>query len=587
MPRSVFHPMVLSALKGYSRKQFIADLIAGLTVGFVALPLALALGIGSIDKATADAAGISPPVAGLVTAIVAGFIISALGGTRACIGGPTAAFIVIVASIAQKHGYAGLAMASIMAGLLLIALGVTKLGGMIKYIPYPVTTGFTTGIGVTIFTGQIKDLLGLHTIGAEDAPIPPEFIGKVQWYVSHASTIHWPTAVVGLVCVAALFLWPRLVTRRIPAPIVVLIAATVAAQIFSLPLETVGQRFGDLPTSLPMPRLPTFDLAQIRDLVGPAMTIALLAAIESLLCAVVADGMLGTRHRSNTELIAQGVANVAAPLFGGIPATGAIARTATNIQSGGRTPIAGMIHAVTLLAVLLALGKYAALVPLCVLSSVLIVVAYNMSELDRFWWLLKGPRHDAMVLLSTFILTVFTDLTVAVGVGVVFAALLFMKRMADLTNVGVLASDSVDVGRDIPEEAGRTSGKPPKGVEVYDVSGPFFFGAAYKLRETLDAIGEPPKVLIINMPNVLAIDATGLHALQELKKRCMKDGTRLLLAGVHAQPIAELVRSDLLAIFGDESLFGTLSEALQRAHEILGTDPMQTRTLAMAQRKER
>lgn len=583
MQQRFFHPMSLTAIKGYSRKQFVADLIAGVTVGFVALPLALALGIGSIDKPTADAAGISPPVAGLVTAIIAGFLISALGGTRVCIGGPTAAFIVIVASIAQEHGYGGLAIASIMAGIILIALGVSGLGGMIKYIPYPVTTGFTAGIGVTIFTGQLKDLFGLHTTGPSDPPIPPEFVGKLHWYATHATTIHWPTAVMGVVCAAFVFYWPKLVTRRIPGPIIALIAATVATHLLRLPLETVGDRFGALPTMLPLPRLPTIDWSQIPDLVGPALTIAMLAAIESLLCAVVADGMLGTRHRSNTELIAQGVANVASPLFGGIPATGAIARTATNIQSGGRTPFAGIMHAVTLLAILLLIAEYAALVPLCVLAGVLVVTAYNMSEIDRVWWLLKGPRHDALVLILTLGLTVFTDLTIAVGVGVVFAALLFMKRMADLTNVGSVMGDSIDVRREIGDGSARQNAV-PQGVEVYDVSGPFFFGAAYKLRDTLDALGSPPKVLIINMPNVLAVDATGLHALHELKKRCAKDGTRLLLAGAHAQPVRELVRSGLLDTFGDDNLLGTLPEALDRARVILGSDPMMTHTLATGTR---
>lgn len=580
-PSTTFLPKTLTVFRGYTRRQFSRDLIAGVTVGFVALPLALALGIGSIDAATAGAAHISPPVAGLVTAIVAGFLISALGGTRACVGGPTAAFIVIVASIAHDHGFGGLAVATIMAGIILIIMGAAKMGTMIKYIPYPVTTGFTAGIGITIFTGQIKDALALHTTGEGDPPIPPEFVGKIGWYIQHASTIHWPTAVVSALCVAALFIWPRFVSRRVPAPIVVLVGATAAAAIFGLPLETIHDRFGSLPTSFPKPSLPEFDWRSLPNLVGPAFTIAMLAAIESLLCAVVADGMIGSRHRSNTELIAQGIANVASPLFGGIPATGAIARTATNIQSGARSPLAGMVHAATLLAVMLAVGFLAERVPLCVLASVLIVVAWNMSEVERVIFLLRGPKADAFVLLATLLLTVFTDLTVAVGVGMVMASLLFMKRMADVTNIDAVTRDQAAEGPD----AALKERDVPEGVEIYDINGPFFFGAAYKLRETLDEIGTPPRILIINMPNVLAVDATGLHALHELKKRCARDGTRLILAGAHAQPVAELVRSGLLDIFGDENLLGTIDEALERARFILGNDPMETRTHAMAGRE--
>ncbi len=576
----VFLPKTLTVFAGYTRKQFLRDLVAGLTVGFVALPLALALGIGSVDPATASAAGVSPPVAGLVTAIVAGFIISALGGTRACIGGPTAAFIVIVASIAQKHGFGGLAIATMMAGVILVVMGIARMGTMIKYIPYPVTTGFTAGIGITIFAGQVKDATGMHALGADDPTIPPEFLGKIGWYTHHAGTIHWPTAITAGACIAAIFLWPRLVTRRVPSPIVVLVLATVTAQVFHLPLETVHDRFGSLPTSFPTPRLPTFEWASLPSLVGPAFTIAMLAAIESLLCAVVADGMIGSRHRSNTELIAQGMANIASPLFGGIPATGAIARTATNIQSGGRTPIAGMVHAVTLLGIMLAVGFLAEKVPLCVLAAVLVVVAWNMSEVERVVFLLKGPRQDALVLLTTLLLTVFTDLTVAVGVGLVLASLLFMKRMADVTNIDAVTGEQPGEGMDRALKE-RTV---PEGVEIYDINGPFFFGAAYKLRETLDSLGSPPKVLIINMPNVLAVDATGLHALHELKRRCAKEGTRLILAGVHAQPVQELVRSGLLDIFGDDNLRGTIEEALERARHILGTDPMETRMQTMESR---
>lgn len=570
MSSPVFLPKTLTVLRGYSRSQFARDSVAGLTVAFVALPLALALGIGSIDPGTAASSGVSPPVAGLITAIVAGLLISALGGTRAAVGGPTAAFVVIVASIAQEHGFAGLSVATIMAGLLLIALGIARMGAMIKFIPYPVTTGFTAGIGVTILVGQVKDFFGMHVLAEGDAPIPPHFFERLQWLWTHATTIHWPTAATAAVCVAVIVLWPRFVTRRVPSPIVVLVGATLAAQVFGLPLETIGDRFGRLPTEFPTPRLPEFEWSMVPKLVGPAFTIAMLASIESLLCAVVADGMLGTRHRSNTELIAQGIANCASPLFGGIPATGAIARTATNIQSGGRTPVAGMIHAAVLLVVMLAMGSLAERVPLAVLAAILVVVAWRMAEVGRVIWLVRGPRHDAMVLLSTLALTVFTDLTIAVGVGIVMASLLFMKRMSDVAQVSVANDGSIDAGLSIPDETGRTKDARLPGVEVYDINGPFFFGAAFKLRDTLDSLGKPPKALIVNMPNVTAVDATGLHALEELKRRCDRDGTAVILAGVHSGPMTGLARAGMLDEFGDANLVGTLDEAMERARAVIG-----------------
>lgn len=567
----VFLPKTFTCFGDYSRAQFLRDMAAGVTVGFVALPLALALGIASIEPQVAEAANpkVSPPVAGMITAIVAGFLISFLGGTRACIGGPTAAFIVIVASIAHEHGFAGLAIATMMAGVILVAMGLARMGGMIKYIPYPVTMGFTTGIGATIFVGQIKDFLGLHTLGAGDEPLPPDFIGKVAWYVHHRGTIDWASAAMATVSVAVLLAWPRLVTRRVPGPIVVLILATLAGLALEkwagIPIETIRDRFGDLPTALPSPRLPQVELSELRELVSPALTIALLAGIESLLCAVVADGMMGTRHRSNTELVAQGIANIASPLFGGIPATGAIARTATNIQAGGRTPVAGMVHALTLLAILLFIGKYAGMVPLCVLAAVLMVVAYNMSEIPRFLWVLKGPKSDAAVLLTTFLLTVLTDLTVAVQAGMVLAAVLFIKRMADVTNVGVIKSGMQDTRVEkSADDKEQTHQHLPPGVEVYDINGPFFFGAAFKLRETLDSMGDRPKLLILNVADVPAIDATGLHALAELRKKCAKERIRVMLAGAHAQPLFALTQAGLIDDFGMENLVGSVEEGVAR-----------------------
>lgn len=568
-----FLPKSLTSFTGYTFHQLVRDAAAGITVGFVALPLALALGIGSIPEGVARAAGLSPPVTGLVTAIVAGFLISALGGTRACVGGPTAAFIVIVATIARDHGYEGLAVATILAGVILVLLGITRMGALIKYIPYPVTTGFTAGIGVTIFAGQVKDFLGLKAVSPDDPPVPPEFVGKLHWYYTHAGTMHWPTAVMACVCAAAIYLWPRFVARRVPGPIAVMVLATVAAQVFRLPLETIGDRFGALPTGLPEFRLPRFDWTRTGELVGPAITIALLGAIESLLCAVVADGMLGTKHRSNTELIAQGIANIASPLFGGVPATGAIARTATNIQSGGRTPLAGMIHAATLLGILLAIGKYASLVPLCVLASVLMIVAWNMMELRRVVWLLRGPRSDAAVMLTTLLLTVLTDLTVAVQAGMLLACVLFIRQMAETSGVGDLREELADTEAKSDEAASSSRGlRKIPGVEIYTIRGSFFFGAAYKLRETLDAVGKPPRVLIIDLTKVLSIDATGMHALDELRRRCRKDGTVALLVGVHMQPMTALAKSNLLDGFGDHNLFDNVPAALDAAERIAASE---------------
>lgn len=548
--------MLLTCMRGYSRRSFMRDLLAGLTVGVVALPLALAFGIASIPVDVAKEAGISPPVMGLITAVIAGFLVSALGGSRVNIGGPTGAFVVIIYSVAATHGYAGLTLATLMAGGILIVLGLTRMGAMIKYIPYPVTTGFTSGIAVIIFTGQIKDLFGLE-MGA----LPPSFLGKVRDYVEHATTINPAAAAIGVGSVALIMLWPRYVTRRLPSPIVALVLTTLAVKFLGLPVETIGDRFGEIPRQLPSIHLPKLDFSQAPDLVGAAMTIAILAAIESLLCAVVADGMLGTRHRSNTELIAQGAANLASPLFGGIAATGAIARTATNVQAGGRTPIAGIVHALTLLAIMAALAPYASMIPLCALAGVLVVVAWNMSELRRFVWLLKGPRSDTMVLLATFGLTVLTDLTIAVQTGMALAAILFIKRMADVTNVGAIKQGLTDATNG---EAAAPAREVPPGVEVYEIDGPFFFGAAYKLRDVLDSVGDRPRALILDMERVPAMDATGLHALDELRRLCLRDKTRVILSGIHAQPLNAMVRSGLADRFGLDNMTGSVEEALGR-----------------------
>ncbi len=557
MPHNrVFLPKSLTCLRGYTRANFVRDSLAGLTVGIVAIPLSLAFGIASVPEDVASSAGLSPPAIGFTTGVIGGFIISALGGSRVNVGGPTGAFVGIVYLIAAEHGWDGLMLATMLAGVMLIVMGIARLGGMIKFIPYPVTTGFTSGIAVVIAIGQIRDLLGLET-----GPLPPDSIGRFRIYAETFQTINPAALAMGFGTIAFIQIWRQFGPKKIPSPIVAILLATAIVQFFGVGVETIGDRFGSIPSGLPKPHLPTLDFSRLPDLVGPALTIALLAGIESLLCAVVADGALGTRHRSNTELIAQGTANIITPIFGGIPATAAIARTATNIQAGGRTPVAGMVHALTLLVVLLFLSRYAVLIPLASLAGVLMVVAYNMSEVRCFRWHMRAPKSDLAVLLATFLLTVLIDLSVAVQVGMVLAAILFMKRMSDVTNVAAIREELSDPESDSPLRNGKF-GKMPPGVQVYEIDGPFFFGAAYKMREALDAVSTPPKVLILEMSRVPAIDATGLHALDELRRRASSDGTRLILVGVHAQPMTAMMRSRATENFGAEAFAGTITDAL-------------------------
>lgn len=546
-------PKLVTSLRGYTRQQAISDIIAGIIVGIVALPLTIAFAIAS---------GL-PPSHGLYTGIIAGFLISALGGSRVQIGGPTGAFVVIVYGIVQQYGVDGLMIATIMAGAILIVLGVARLGGAIKFIPFPVTLGFTSGIAVVIFSSQVRDLLGLRM---ETVPAP--FIEKWAAYVAHLGTINVQAVLLAAATLSILIVWPR-VSRTIPAPFVGILAATVATALFGLDVETIGSRFGEIQASLPRPSVPKVDLAAALALVGPAFTIALLGAVESLLSAVVADGMIGGRHRSNMELVAQGVANIAAPIFGGMPATGAIARTATNVKNGGRTPIAGMVHAIVLLMITLFLGKWVAYIPLAALASVLVIVAYHMSEWRSFKAELTAPKSDVLVMLTTFTLTVVVDLTVAIQVGMVLAAFLFMRRMSEVTNVTAVTREFSDTDDVELAGAGR---RVPKGVEVYEINGPFFFGAAGKFKETISGISNPPKVLIIRMRDVPAIDSTGMRALQEVVRRTRKDSTLLLLAEVHAQPMVALGRSDLLDEIGEENFYGTIDEALERARAHIGED---------------
>ena len=550
----MFVPKSITTLKSYSHSQFRSDLAAGVIVGVVALPLAIAFAIAS---------GVTPD-RGLYTAIIAGFLISALGGSRVQIGGPTGAFVVIVYGIVQKYGIDGLVVATIMAGVILVILGVAKLGSAIKFIPHPVVVGFTSGIAVIIFSSQVKDFLGLRM-----GDLPVEFIPKWRAIASSLDSINARALAVSLIALLIMVLWPKL-SHRIPGPFVALIATTLAVRLFNIPVETIGTRFGAISASLPHPIVPHVSLAQVTALVAPAFTIALLAAVESLLSAVVADGMIGGRHRSNMELIAQGVANIVAPMFGGMPATGAIARTATNVKNGGRTPVAGMVHALTLLLITLFFGRWAALIPLATLAAILVVVSYHMSEWRTFRSELTAPKSDVAVLLTTFSLTVLVDLTVAIEVGMVLAAFLFMRRMAEVTNVSIVTrelADGDDDEEDDPNSVRRR--EVPPGVEVFEINGPFFFGAAEQFKDTLGQIAKKPRVLIIRMRDVPAIDSTGLHALHELARSCKHDGTLLLLADVHAQPMFALVRSDMLVELGEENLFGNLDDALDRARRYL------------------
>jgi sulfate permease, SulP family len=550
----VLVPKLITTTRAYSLAQFRADATAGLIVGIVAIPLAIAFAIAS---------GVSPD-RGLVTAVVGGLLISVLGGSRVQIGGPTGAFVVIVYGVVQQHGVDGLLIATIMAGFLLVALGVARVGAVIKFIPFPVTVGFTSGIALIIFSSQVKDLLGLAM-----GDVPAEFVAKWAAYADAIGTVNpWTVTVAGLT-LAILIGWPR-VSRRVPGPFVALLAGTLLVALLDLPVETIGDRFGAIAAAIPAPALPEgISFERLRALSAPALTIALLGAIESLLSAVVADGMIGGRHRSNMELVAQGVANIVTPLFGGIPATGAIARTATNVRNGGRTPVAGIVHALTVLLVTLFFARWVAYIPLAVLAAILVIVAYHMSEWRTFRGELRSPGSDVLVLVATFLLTVLVDLTVAIQVGMVLAAFLFMRRMAEVTNVSIVTREIQDRADEADPNASARRDV-PDGVLVYEVNGPFFFGAADRFRDTLGQVGRQPKVMIVRMRNVPAMDSTGLRALTEVWEKNRVAGTLMLLSDVHAQPMMALAKSELLDRIGDENLFGNLDDALNRARAHLG-----------------
>lgn len=542
-------PKLLTTLKDYTWERFASDSIAGIIVGIVALPLAIAFAIAS---------GVSPEK-GIYTAIIAGFLISALGGSRVQIGGPTGAFVVIVYGIIQKYGLDGLTIATIMAGVILVIMGLARFGSMIKFIPYPVIAGFTSGIAVIIFSTQIKDLFGLDM-----GEVPSEFLHKWAAYLQNLSSVNYWALAVSLVTLLIIIALQK-VSRRIPGSLMALVFCTAMVYLFQLPVETIGDRFGQIPSMLPAPVFPKFDFQVIKNLIGPSMTIAILAGIEALLSAVVADGMIGGKHRSNMELVANGIANIVVPFFGGIPATGAIARTATNIKNGGRTPVAGMIHALVLLLILLFFGKWASLIPLSCLAAILVVVAYNMSEWRSFIRLLRSPRSDVIVLLLTFSLTVLFDLTVAIEAGMLMAVFLFMRRMALVTNVDIITRE-LDDHDDIDTFDEKLV---PEGVEVYEINGPLFFGAAYKFEEALKLVKNPPRVLVIRMRNVPAIDSTGLHILRQIIKENRKRQTIFVLSGVQPQPLKALEQSGLAEKIGKENICANIDASLKRARQII------------------
>ena len=547
-------PKLFTELRQYSFEKGVADLFAGMTVGVVALPLAMAFAIAS---------GVGPE-RGLFTAIVAGFIISFLGGSKVQIGGPTGAFVVLVYSVMERFGYEALTVCMLIAGILLLLFGIFRMGGLIKFIPFPVITGFTSGIAVVIFSTQIRDLFGLSI-----DTVPAEFISKWQCYVLAAGSVNYHAAGIGIGTIGLIMLFKRFYPKM-PAMLIVMILAAIVCSFFNMPVETISSRFGQLPAMLPSPSMPHCSWSQLPDLFQPAFTIALLAAIESLLSATVADGMISGRHRSNAELMAQGVANIFCSVFGGIPATGAIARTATNVKSGAKTPVAGLVHALTLALLLLCFGRYAGTIPLAALAGILVVVCFNMCEAYHFKTILKGPASDAFVLLLTFALTILIDLTVAVEVGVVLSALIFVRRMADLSNVGVITRE---FGSDAELDKLVITGIPrevPEGIEIFEVSGPFFFGMIDVFRNaTRDYRSSVAPIMVLRIRNVPLIDATGIHVLRELNNRCKKEGITLVLSGVGLEPYKTFQLSGLLDEIGPENVCQTIELAIKRVDELL------------------
>ena len=552
LPTDLTPKLITIFKEGYSKQTFTADLISGVIIGIVALPLAIAFGIASGVK----------PEQGLFSAIIAGIVVSLFTGSRFQISGPTGAFIVIIYGIVQQYGYDGLAIATILAGIFLVILGLFRFGILLRFIPYSLTIGFTSGIAVIIFSSQINDLFGLNI-----KSLPAEFLDKWTVYFQNFDSYNISALAIGVVSLILIFVWQRF-NLKIPGSLVALIVATLVVQIFQLPVETIGSKFGNVPNTFPAPSLPHLNWVVITKMFSPAFTIAILAAIESLLSAVVADGMMGTRHRSNMELVAQGIGNMISPIFSGIPVTGAIARTATNIKNGGKTPVAGIIHSIVLILIMLFFAPYASLIPLSALAAILIYISYKMSEWQSFVKTFKAPISDRVILINTFLLTVFVDLTVAIEVGLVFAALSFIKKMSDVTEARLLTESmrAAEEGNDSIEIASKEI---PKGVEIFEVYGTLFFGAVDQFRETIRQLEKAPKVIILQTHHLLVIDGSGLKALEDLFVQLQKEKTILLVSGLHKQPMFELIRAGLFDKIKEENFLCDLDEALVKARRLI------------------
>lgn len=558
-PFSDFRPELFDSFKEYNRNKFYADVVSGIIVGIVALPLAIAFAIAS---------GVSPE-AGLYTAIIAGFLISFLGGSNVQIGGPTGAFVVVISGVIAGHGVMGLAVATVLAGVLLVLMGVLRLGVVVKYMPYPIIVGFTSGIAVVIFSTQINDLFGLQI-----ADVPASFFEKWQVYFQHLPFADPWTIAIALFCIATILLLPRL-SKRIPATLVAIVLSALMAYLLKeytgvSTIVTIGDRFS-ISASLPKIQSLPFGLDMIRQVFPAAFTIAVLGAVESLLSATVAEGVTGKKYKSNTELIAQGVANIVTPFWGGIPATGAIARTMTNINNGGRTPVAGIVHAVVLLFILLFLGNLTQYIPMASLAGILVVVAYNMSEWRNFIGVLKGSKSDAIVLFTTFFLTVVFDLTIAIEVGLVLAIFLFMKRVTSTTEVSLL-TDRIDLSKETEVGHHNEVFDIPKGVEVYEISGPFFFGIANKFDERMRIVSQKPYVRIIRMRKVPFIDSTGIHNLMELCKKAQKENISIILSGVNAQVYQSIEKANIVSVVGQDNICSNITDALRQATHLLESE---------------
>ncbi|MEG0307707.1 MAG: SulP family inorganic anion transporter [Clostridium sp.] len=531
-----------------TREQIVKDIIAGVIVAIIALPLSIALGISS---------GVSPEK-GLITAVIAGFIISFLGGSRVQIGGPTGAFVVIVYTIVQTYGLNGLVIATLMAGVMLVAMGLLKLGSLIKYVPHTITVGFTSGIAITLLSTQVKDFLGLNI-----DKVPAEFIAKWQSYLANISSFNLTAILIGIGCILIMVYWPK-INKTIPGSVIVLVVATVVVQLFNLPVETIGSRYQEISSSIPLPGLPKMDIETIKVLVKPAMTIAILAAIESLLSAVVADGMIDDKHDSNMELIAQGLGNIGSALFGGIPATGAIARTAANVKNGGRSPISGMIHAVTLLLIMMLFMPFAKMIPMTTLAAILMVVSYNMGEWSTFKSLLKAPKSDVAILVLTFVLTIVFDLVIAIEIGMILSMFLFIKKLAENTMVKRLGSEAVE-----KHKTSETLHIDCDNILLYEVNGPFFFGIAQNFIDKIAEIEKNAQVVILDMNNAHTLDASAIAALKKLYNYCDKNKIKFILVNIQNQPMKALTNMGSIKKLGLNSVFNTRAEGIKAAYKYI------------------